>query len=174
MLLTLLHMAALLLLTATTVEFGLAQVPKRGPGPKAGAKQGAKMARRAAELDRFERMSPEQRQKALDRLPAERRQRVEQGLERYRAMNPENRERLRNFERMPEQRREAVRQNFRRMQELPENRRPLVRRELQQLRRMSDEERNARMQSEGFRKRFDANEQGLIRDTVANLPPDQE
>jgi hypothetical protein len=143
--------------------------------PKAGIpKQDAPPPRRSAELDRLEQMSPEERQKALDRLPPERRQRVEEGLERYRAMNPENRERLRNFERMPEEQRDAIRQSFRRMQDLPLGRRAMVRRELQQLRGMSDAERETRMQSESFRRRFDANEQGLIRDTVANMPPEPE
>jgi hypothetical protein len=153
---------------------------KRGPivrpprVPKAGGKQQGVIPRRTAELDRLERMSPEQRQKALDRLPPERRQRVEQGLERYRAMNPENRERLRNFERMPVEQRDAMRQSFRRMQDLPPGRRGMVRKELQQMRGLSDSERETRMQSESFRKRFDANEQGLIKDTVANLPREQE
>jgi TolA-binding protein len=152
-------------------------MPNRTPverpqrAPKATPKALDKMARRTAELDRFERMPPEQRQKALDRLSPERRQRIEQGLEQYRAMNPQNRERLLNFERMPAEQRDAVRQNFRRIQELPSGRRALVRKEMQQLRGMTDSERESRVQSEAFRKRFDANEQGLIRDTVANLPP---
>lgn len=156
-------------------------VPNRVPAerpqraPKAGGpKQAAPMPRRTAELDRLERMTPEQRQKALDRLPPERRERVEKGLERYRAMNPENRERLRNFERMPEEQRDAMRQSFRRMQDLPVGRRGMVRKELQQLRGMPDSERESRMQSESFRKRFDANEQGLIKDTVANMPRERE
>jgi len=153
---------------------GSSRVPVQRPQrtAKAGPKRVSAIPRRAAELDRLERMAPEQRQKALDRLPPARRQRVEQGLEQYRAMNPENRERLRNFERMPVEQREAVRQNFRRMQELPQGRRVQVRKELQQMRGMTDSEREVRIQSESFRKRFDANEQGLIRDTVANLPPE--
>ena len=44
--------------------------------------------------------------------------------------------------------------------------------ELQQIRGMTETDRDSRMQSESFRKRFDATEQGLIRDTVANLPPE--
>lgn len=147
--------------------------PQRAPKalPKGGAAGAAvRMPRRTAELDRLDRMAPEQRQKALDRLPPERRQRVEQGLEQYRAMNPENRERLRNFERMPEEQRDAMRQSLRRMQELPPGRRAQVRKEMQQLRGMTDADRDARLQSESFRKKFEANEQGLIRDTVANLP----
>ena len=151
-------------------------VPNRVPieRPKRTEKAIDKMARRTAELDRFDRMTPDQRQKALDRLPPERRQRIEQGLDQYRAMNPENRERLRNFERMPEEQRDAVRQSFRRMQELPPRRRVVVRQEVQRLRGMSDAERESHMQSQDFRKRFDASEQGLVRDTVANLPPTRE
>ena len=154
---------------------GASHVPVQRPPriAKAGPKRPAGIPpRRTAELDRLERMAPEQRQKALDRLPPARRQRVEQGLEQYRAMNPENRERLRNFERLPAEQRDAVRQNFRRIQELPQGRRAQVRKELQQMRGMTESEREVRIQSESFRKRFDANEQGLIRDTVANLPPE--
>ena len=144
--------------------------PARAPKKERADKAVDKMARRTAELDRFDRMSPVQRQRALDRLPPERRQRIEQGLEQYRAMNPANRERLRNFERMPEGQRDAVRQNFRRLRELPQERRVVVRKEMQQLRGMSEADRDSRLQSGAFRARFDSNEQGLIRDTVANLP----
>ena len=140
------------------------------PGKAAPATAVDKLARRTAELDRFDRMSPEQRRKALDRLPPERKQRIEQGLEQYRAMNPENRERLRNFERMSAEKRDAVRQSFVKMQELPQPRRAMVRREVQQLRGLTDAERDTRMQSEAFRRRFDANEQGLIHEMVSNLP----
>lgn len=176
-------LAAVILFTAVA-ESAWAQAGRRGGpmpnrtpvdrpqrAPKAAPKAIDKMARRTAELDRFDRMSPAQRQKALDRLPPERRQRIEQGLEQYRAMNPENRERLLNFERMPSEQRDAVRQNFRRIQELPAGRRAMVRKEMQQLRGMNDSDRESRVQSESFRKRFDSNEQSLIRDTVANLPP---
>jgi hypothetical protein len=129
-----------------------------------------KQVKRLAEFERLDRMSPEQRRKALDRLPVERRQRIEEGLAQYRNMNPENRERLRNFQKLPEEQRDSIRQNFRRMQELPQERRVLVRRELQQLRSLTPEERETRFQSEGFKKRFDTNEQSLIRDTIVNLP----
>lgn len=129
-----------------------------------------KQVRRLAEFERLDRMSPEERRKALDRLPEERRQRIEEGLAQYRNMNPENRERLRNFQKLPEEQRDSIRQNFHRMQELPLERRVLVRRELQQLRNLSPEERETRFQSPGFKRRFDASEQSLIRDTIVNLP----
>jgi hypothetical protein len=155
---------------------GAAAVRPMRPGVKApplpGSKVMDKMARRINEFDRLERMTPEQRKKALDRLPPERRQRIEQGLEQYHNMNPENKERLRNFARLPEEQREAIRQNFRRMQDLPPGRRAMVRRELQVMRDMPAADRDSRMQSEQFRRRFDSSEQNLIRDTIANLPPE--
>ncbi len=144
------------------------QLPKV-PGAVRKTKE-AKQARRVAEFDRLARMTPEQRQKALDKLPPERREKIEQGLRQYQNMNPENRERLRNFQNLPPEQRDTIRQNYRRMQDLPQDRRIMVRRELQQLRNLTPEERDKRMQSDAFRKRFDANEQSLIHDTVANLP----
>ena len=46
-------------------------------------------------LDRLERMSPEERQRALEKLPPERRQRIEERLRRYESLTPEERERIR-------------------------------------------------------------------------------
>jgi hypothetical protein len=150
-----------------------------GPRPKMGGKKmprGDKEPgpRQSADLDRFVLMSPQQRERALDRLPPERRHRIERGLEQYRSMNPEDRERLRKFQSMPEEQRDAVRQNFRRMRDLPPGRRAMVRREMQILRGLPESEREERMQSEGFLRRFDASEQNLIRDTAAILPPGEE
>jgi hypothetical protein len=142
-------------------------MPKKMPGGPAD-----KQARRMAEIERFDRMSPDQRRRALDKLPPERRERIEQGLAQYRGMNAANRERLRNFENMPPEQRDQMRLNFRRMQELTPPRRALVRRELLALRGLTPEERETRMQTQAFRNRFEPGEQSLIRDTVVNFPPE--
>ena len=147
-----------------------AQPKAKMPGGVLRRPPNEKQVRRIGEFERLDRMSPEERKKALDRLPPARRQRIEEGLAQYRSMNPENRERLRNFQKLPEEQRDSIRQNFHRMQELPLERRVLVRRELQQLRNLTPEERETRFQSPGFKRRFDANEQSLIRDTIVNLP----
>ena len=86
-------------------------------------------------------------------------------------MDPASRERLRRFEGMAPEQKNSIRQNFRRMQELPPNRRMQVRRELQRLRGMEPAAREGAMQTDAFRRRFDDNEQILIRETIANLPP---
>lgn len=142
---------------------------KKGPAP--GSKAGDNMIRRMAEFERLDHMTDEDRQRALEHLPPARRQRIEDGLARYRAMDPASRERLRRFEGMAPEQKDSIRQNFRRMQELPPNRRMQVRRELQRLRGMEPAAREGAMQTDAFRRRFDDNEQILIRETIANLPP---
>lgn len=142
---------------------------KKGPEP--GSKGGDALLRRMAEFDRLDRMSDDDRQRALERLPPARRQRIEDGLARYRSMDPESRERLRRFEGLAPEQKDSIRQNFRRMQELPQDRRVMVRRELQRLRAMEPAAREGAMQTDAFRRRFDENEQALIRETIANLPP---
>lgn len=145
---------------------------KMKKGPEPGSKAGDTLIRRMAEFERLDRMSDDERQRALERLPAARRQRIEDGLARYRALDPENRERLRRFEGMAPEQKDSIRQNFRRMQELPPGRRVMVRRELQRLRALDPAARDGAMQSDAFRRRFDDAEQSLIRETVANLPPE--
>src|SRR5262245_1744518 len=59
------------------------QAPKRPPHPQQNP---------ARELEKFQRMSPDQRQKELDKLPPERRTQVEQRLNRFDRMSPAQRE----------------------------------------------------------------------------------
>jgi len=58
-------------------------LPKNGPLKK---RQGA---HRAQMIDRLSNMPPRQRERALERLPEERRKRVERNLERYNELTPE-------------------------------------------------------------------------------------
>src|SRR5436190_18557983 len=56
-------------------------------------------------IERLNRMTPEQRQRALDRLPPERREKVERRLENFNALPPEEKDRLRQqyqaFQKLP-------------------------------------------------------------------------
>ncbi|MBZ5604622.1 MAG: DUF3106 domain-containing protein [Acidobacteriia bacterium] len=102
----------------------------------------------ARELERFQKMSPADRQKELDRLPPERRAQVEQRLQRLDRLSPAQREkelrRLEAFQNLDPQRRNAVRQ------------------ELQNLRSLSPEERKARLSSEDVKKNFSSDEQKIL------------
>jgi len=138
------------------------------------AKQAAQKAiqfdARLAELDRFERMGPLQRERVLSNLPPARRERIEQGMAELKN-NPQARQRLRQFQSMSPEDQKAMRDNFRRLQELPQERRVAVRQEMVRLRMMTPEQREKHLQSAGFRKRFDEGEQGLLGDMASSLPP---
>jgi hypothetical protein len=121
-----------------------------------------------AVLDRFERMTPEQRRQALERVPPDRRKQFEERLDRYSQLSPEERERLNDrydtFRNLSPERQEAVRRNFRRFNTLPEERQGVVRRELEELSKLPDEDRRARINSDEFRNKYNRGEQQLLKD----------
>lgn len=168
-------LAAALFLAAAPEVFAQRRMPTRAPGerPRRADKIDKaidRMERRQMEVERLERMTPEQRQRVLDRLPPERRERVERGIENLRNMSEEDRARLREFRNQSPERREAMRKNLQRMQELPPPRRRAVRDEIQSLRDMSPEARAAHLDSEAFRKRFNQRERDLLSDVSRNMP----
>jgi Spy/CpxP family protein refolding chaperone len=150
--------------------------PPRNGMPRFGPRWGGNRhpGGRAQMLERLDHMPPEQRDRVLERLPAERRQRVERQLEQYHNMTPEQRARLQQryerFSELPPERQEAMRKGFHRFQTLPADRQDAVREEIQHLRAMSESERQARMSSDEFRSRYDKREQQIIGDMTAALP----
>ena len=142
---------------------------RRKPLPRPGARGGAV-------IERLNRMTPEQRQRALDRLPAERRARVEERLQRLNSMPPAARERLRRqydeFQKLSPDKQDAVRRAFRELNQMPEKRRRVVRREIMRTRNMPDDRRSSRFESEAFRSEFNDAEQKVIRDLADVAPPE--
>ncbi len=127
-------------------------------------------------LDRLQRMPPEQRRRALNALPPERRQLFERRLEEYARMNPEQRERLAreldNFRQLPPERQRALRDTRRKLAGMPVQRRRQIARELRNLRGMDDEQRRARMDSSEFKERFTEEERQMIGDLSSVLEPE--
>ena len=127
-------------------------------------------------LDRLQRMSPEQRRRALNALPPERRQIFEQRLEAYARMNPEQRQRLarelENFRQLPPERQSALRDTRRKLAGMPIQRRRQIARELRNLREMDDEQRRTRMESSEFKERFTEEERRMIGDLSSVLEPE--
>lgn len=156
-------------LIALVVLTQMASAQGRRAMPRPGAKPGAI-------LERLNRMTPEERQRALDRLPPERRARVQERLDRLNAMPPAARERLREqydeFQKLPPEKQETVRRAFRDLNQLPEDRRPALRREIVRLRNMPAERRAFRMESERFRSLYSESERQLIRDLSEAAPID--
>jgi hypothetical protein len=106
-------------------------------------------------IERFLRMPPEERERALSQLPPERRQQIEQRLRRLERLSPEQREQL--------ERRYDV------FQSLPPGRRLLVRAAIQRLRNAPEAQRKAFLESDEAKRRFTVGELQLLRD-VSGLP----
>jgi hypothetical protein len=119
--------------------------------PKA-AKQADKQAPQSIpgkQIERLQKMTPEEREKALANLPPERRQQVEKQLNRLDQLTPQQRQQLD--------------ERFERLQSFPPARQRAVRQEVQSLRALRFSERQARLHSEEFKQQFSAEEQDLIR-----------
>lgn len=126
-------------------------------------------------IDRLERMTPEERDRALSKLPPERRKRVEERLAEFDSLPPAERERLRNrletFTQLPPERQDATRRLFARFNLLTQERRQVVREEFRRLLTMDEAGRRARIDSDESRSRFTPAEQQLLQDFSALLVP---
>ncbi|HBY63484.1 MAG TPA: hypothetical protein DEH78_26975 [Solibacterales bacterium] len=122
-------------------------------------------------IERWQQMSPEERQKALDRLPPERRKMMEERLREYRQLSEDEQARLSSqyeeFRKLPPRRQREMRRLFQEFRELPMERRRVVRRELEQLRGLAPGERKSRLASGEFRERFSESERRLIEGMAA-------
>jgi hypothetical protein len=125
-------------------------------------------------IDRWNRMSPEERERELAKLPPARAKEIRQRIRRYNQMHPEEqqalRQRYQTFSQLPAEQQQIVRQRWREFRQLSPPRRIAVRREIDQIRRLPGAERQARLNSEEFRSRFSAPEQQMIRDLSIYLP----
>jgi hypothetical protein len=101
---------------------------------------------------RFMNMTPEERERALARLPPERRAQIEQRLNRLAQLPPEQREEL--------QRR------YQAFRSLPQDRQDAVRLELQSLRALPPRLRQRRLASPGFQREYSPEEQRLLRESL--------
>jgi hypothetical protein len=125
-------------------------------------------------IDRWNQMSPEERERELAKLPPERARLIRERIRRFNQLPPEEkrqlRERYQRFQQLPPDKQQIVRQRMREFRELPLDRRPAIRRELDQIRALPESERRARLNSEEFRSRFSPQEQQIIRDIAENFP----
>jgi len=126
------------------------------------------------QLERLSKMNPEQRKKALNNFPPQRRALLEQRLERYERMTPEERRRINQqveqFQQMPEDRRAKVRQLYEKFETFAQDRKPFLRQELQRLRTMEPARREFRMGNPRFRAMFSESEREWLGAMVEALP----
>lgn len=138
----------------------MGHAPPKAAAP--GAPGGAKKQRTI--IDRWNRMSPEEQQKFLAKFPPEKRQQIEQRLNRYKSLPPEERMRPQTFGQLPPEKQNQARRAWAQYGKLPKDRQPLLRDEFENLRTMPEAERNARINSDEFRSKYNANEQSILRD----------
>jgi Protein of unknown function (DUF3106) len=119
-------------------------------------------------------MTPEEREKALSRLPPAQRANIEKRIENFQQLPPATQarrlERLDRLNNLPQQRQNEVRRSMNQMQKLPDDRRMAINRELGRMTKMTDDERQEYMNTEEFRNRFSPDEQRIARD-LAEIQP---
>jgi hypothetical protein len=125
-------------------------------------------------IDRWNRMSREERERELAKLPPARARQIRQRIWWYNHMRPEEqqalRERYQTFAQLPPDKQQIVRERLREWSQLPAPRRPVVHREVEQLRLLPEAERPARLNADQFRGQFSPQEQQIIRDLTTYLP----
>ena len=126
-------------------------------------------------IDEFMRMSPTEREKALNRLPPQQRRRVEERLKRFNALPPERQQELKSMynrlNQLPAPRQQVVRRSLNQFSREAPDRKHALRQELKSIAPLSAEEREARFASPEFREKFSDQEQGIVRNMSQLLPP---
>jgi len=154
---------------AAAYAAGLAGAPPQDESPTSQQQPGWNA------IDRWNRMSPEERERELAKLPPERAQRIRQRLKWYNQLPPDQKEELREnyrrFAALPPEKQEIVRQRMREFRSLPRERRLAIRQEMQALRKLPEDARRVRIDSELFRSQFSPQEQQILRDITGYLAP---
>jgi hypothetical protein len=156
-----LSMVVLLGLAASLLgQHTMGHAPPKAP-PAGAAGQGKN---KRTIIDRWNRMSPEEQQKFLAKFPPDKRKQVEAQLNHYKNLPPEERSRPQTFSQLPPEKQNQARRAWAQYGKLPKDRQPMLRDEFENLRTMPEAERNARINSDEFRNKYNANEQSILRD----------
>ena len=131
-------------------------------------------AKKARVLDRYNAMSPEQREKFLEKLPAERRKQFELNRQNLNKLDDDQKARLQNqyenFQQLPPEKQQAARRAFRQMNQMPAERRQTIRGEAARLNQMSEPERQTHLSSEEFKTSYSPEERKIIQELGSLIP----
>jgi Protein of unknown function (DUF3106) len=126
-------------------------------------------------IDRWNQMSPEERERALSKLPPEKAKQIRERIQRYNALPPQEKlalgERYRRFEELPPEQQENVRQCLKDIRQMRVERRAMVGAEIRQLWAMPEDHRRARLNSDDLRSRFTPRERQIIETIGENFAP---
>lgn len=171
-------LAAVVLLASGQCAFAAGQKsdghPAARPPNRPGEAQTAPDAGANTPIDEFERMSPEQQQQALARLPEAERKRLEQRLRQYERLPFEQRQMLRTLysrlHQLPPRQQETVHKAIDRFSKQPNESQQVLRDELRLLSALPEQDRAARVASQDFRQGLTRKELGIVRDMLPLLP----
>jgi hypothetical protein len=153
-----------------------AAAPKNFNGPGGVPKGNVPRINNPGPAQRLLQMTPEQRERALEKLPPAQQEQIRKQLEkldqRPQAEKDHIARQLRGLDSLPPPQRRLVTQQLNAFNKLPNDRIQPVRRELVQLMRMPEEQRNTRLNSDAFKQRYSPQEQGILSDLSRNLPLD--
>jgi hypothetical protein len=148
------------------------KTPNGGGVPK----KGAPRINNPGIAQRLLQMTPEQREQALEKFNPQQQAQVRQQLERLDKLSQAQKDHIarqaRALDSLPPEKHRIVTQQLRAFNKLPDDRIQPVRRELLQLMKMPEEQRNARLNSDEFKKQYSATEQSILSDLSQNLPLD--
>ncbi|HEY3823267.1 MAG TPA: DUF3106 domain-containing protein [Bryobacteraceae bacterium] len=119
-------------------------------------------------------MTPEEREKALSRLPPAQRTNIEKRIEKFQTLPPAQQERqldrLQRLNALSPQRQQQVRRSMRDLQDLPQDRKKAINQEARRLSRMPEDDRQNYLNSDEFHNRFSPDEQKIVGD-IAEITP---
>jgi len=150
-----------------------------GTAPKAGGgipKKNVPHINNPGLAQRLLQMTPEQRERALEKLDPPQQAQLRQALERLDRLPQADKDRIarqaRGLDSLPQAQRRLVMQQLTAFNKLPDDRHQPMRQALVQLMRMPEEQREVRLNSNAFKNNFSPEEQGILRDLSRNLPQD--
>ena len=125
-------------------------------------------------VERLLGMSPEQRDRVLEKLPPGQQANLRKRFERFdqlpAAEKARRLEQWKRFDALPPEKRELLTRQMQAFSALPGDRRVALGRALGPLSRMTPEERQQRLNSKGFRNRFSESERQMLSDLAENYP----
>jgi hypothetical protein len=170
------------MLTLASLAWASPQTDSEGPA-SAGARMRARKGFGAKKgpganfrnrMEALERMTPEEQERFLNSLPAQRRAEAQRILAKWREMSPQERARARQtlgaFQQLAPERQRRIRAFYLQFNALPAERQPMLRAELRRLRMMDRTGSQIRISSKAFRDRYTAAEQQLLADLSEALP----
>jgi hypothetical protein len=152
-----------------------AKWPSGGSNPGGGTPKGAgKLPVYGNPIELLRAMTPEQRERALEKFPPDRQAQIRKGLENFDKQNEAQKQRqlreLDEFYKLPQDKQQLVRQQSKAFNDLPDDRKIAVRAAYANLSKMTPEERADRLARPQFQERFSPEELQILSVLSEYLP----